>query len=88
MPIRNRYKPGLWLVVCDVCARVKYNNECARGVSLKQRGRVVCSDCFDPRHPREDHIEVRSPSTKPTWPRTGDRLPQPDGVGLAGDHDE
>jgi hypothetical protein len=49
MPVRNTYKAGDHLFVCQQCGFTKYGSE----VRLQWNGLRVCAKCYDPRHPQE-----------------------------------
>jgi len=59
--IRNTYKPGDWLYVCQRCGFTKYASE----IRKEWTGLRVCSDCWEPRHPQEYVRGIRDDMTVP-----------------------
>ena len=49
--IHGRYVPGDRPVLCDICGFAYAFSEMRKGIFGKQKGFVVCPDCFDPVHP-------------------------------------
>lgn len=64
MPIRNRWRDGDWLAVCDRCGITYYASQ----LSKEWTGFRVCSGCWDPRHPQEYLRGKADPQAAP-WQR-------------------
>lgn len=54
MTIRNSWKLGDWLYVCQRCGFTKYASE----IRKEWTGLRVCNKCWEPRHPQE-HVRGR-----------------------------
>jgi len=55
MALRNGWKLGDWLYVCQRCGFTKYGSEIRR----EWTGLRVCESCHEPRHPH-DYVRGRS----------------------------
>lgn len=66
MSTRFPYRSGCWLVICDRCQRQFYNTD------LRPDGEkpnlMVCSDCWDPKHPLSEMRTVPTVKSVP-WAR-------------------
>lgn len=60
------YRPGVWKVVCQVCEKELYSDEC----KFRWDGLIVCPADWEPRHPldymrppkvKEDGVPFTSP---------------------------
>jgi hypothetical protein len=58
------YKPGDYLVMCELCAINYYRSECRKN----WKGQIVCDDCYEERHPQE-LIKTRPDIARPEDPR-------------------
>lgn len=60
------YRPGDWLVICDMCGMRHYGSEC----KLNWKNQFVCGGCFDVRHPQDSVTGVPDDQSVP--------IPRPD----------
>lgn len=66
----NYYKAGDWLAICDICGfRFK-----ASELRKNWKNEMVCSDCFELRHPQE-FIRVRPEKIAVPWARPETVIP-------------
>lgn len=61
------YIPGDYKVICDRCGFVKLRSQCKIDGNNKQL--LVCSDCFDPKHPQDRPIYGKGEKQKVPIPR-------------------
>lgn len=61
----GKYRPGEYLVNCEICGRNRYSSAMTRN----RKNQMVCEDtCYEPRHPH-DHVKVRPDVARPDNPR-------------------
>lgn len=60
MPWSRHYFPGDRLVECDICGFGYRKSQMRRGIFGTQKGRIVCPQDFDERHPNDDKIPHRA----------------------------
>lgn len=69
--LKNTYKPGLWNVICDVCARKLKSNE----VRQRWDGFMVCEEDWEMRHPLDFIRAYQKEDTLPfTRPEPADQF--------------
>lgn len=61
MVLRNTWKRGDWLYVCQRCGLTYY----ASTIRLEWTGLRVCEHCWEPRHPQDFVRGVRDDQTVP-----------------------
>lgn len=66
----GKYRPGEYLVQCEICGRNRYSSDTQRNWKTQ----VVCSDtCYEQRHPH-DRVKVRPDVARPENPRPDTNL--------------
>ena len=62
--IRNRYREGHWLAVCDRCSFDYYDDQ----LKKEWTGLMVCHNCYEKRH-EQDFLKGREDSQSVPWAR-------------------
>ena len=62
--MRNYFKQGDWIAYCDRCKFKRFASELMK----EYTGCMVCSDCFDIRHPQELRRQPKEIESVP-WSR-------------------